>query len=481
MQLISLTFALFWLLTLIVYYMCPRFQWQILLIASMVFYVAYSGRMPLFLAGCAAAIWSYGYMAKEHVEGHFIKFMIGLHILAFFLFKLLGKNDAGAMNVAVPVGVSFFLLSSISYCMDVHWERCEPERNYAKLLLFLSFFPCIIQGPINRYEKMKEELFEKHTFSADKVCRGDQRFLWGLFKKLIIVDRLTVITGDIFSSVQEHGGLTLAVGVCCFAVELYADFSGYMDMVIGIGQTFGIELPENFRQPYLSGTIAEFWRRWHITLGGWFKDYVMYSFIMSPMGRKIGKRIKKKSKRWGKLVPALIGTMLVWGLTGLWHGLNCGYILWGIYYGIIMCISLCTEDLWKKVKRDHVFFRGRAYKLFCIVRTWFFVFWADVLICAESWENIKQMTARIVLDFNIAEYSELLAFGRGNVLLILLGSCVMFIVSIIQEKYGDWIQWLSERSFIMRWLLLYLMVFMIIMFGTYGAGYKASTFLYQVF
>lgn len=481
MQLISITFALFWLLALVIYYLCPKFQWQILLVASLLFYTLYSGRPPLVLAVCAVAAWGFGYISEERKRKPFIKLIIALHVLLFLFYKFLGRIGDAEISIMIPVGVSFFLLTSMGYCMDIHWERYEPEKNYAKLLLFLSFFPSIIQGPINRYDKLGDEIFKKHQFSMEAVCRGAQRFLWGFFKKLILVDRLNQITGDIFAGQGQYSGFMLSVGVFCFAVELYADFSGYMDMVIGIGQSFGIALPENFRQPFFSKTIAEFWRRWHITLGTWFKDYVMYGFIMSPIGRKIGKSIKKKSKRWGKLVPALIGNMIVWGLTGLWHGTSCGYLLWGVYYGLLMCITLCLEDFWKKRKAGHAFFESALYKLLCIVRTCLFVFFADILICAGSWENIKIVISKIFLEFGKLDIWFLAPYGRGNILLILFGICAMLVVSVVQEKHGDIFMYLSGKCFIIRWLVWYGLIFTILLFGTYGVGYEASPFMYQVF
>lgn len=481
MQLVSVGFAGFWLLTLAAYYLCPKFQWQILLVASLGFYILYAGVLPIVLIVCAAIIWMFGYVPEGNKRKWYLKLVIFLHVLLLLFFKLYGHFGMAFGAIVVPVGLSFFSLAAIGYCIDVHWERCKPEKNYAKLLLFLSFFPSIIQGPINRWDKLSGEIFKPHIFSKDMVCRGIQRFIWGLFKKLILVDRLLRITESIFECPENHSGLVLAFGVGCFAVELYADFSGYMDMVIGIGQTFGIGLPENFKRPYFSETIAEFWRRWHITLGTWFKDYVMYGFVMSPLGRKIGKSIKKRNKQLGKLVPTLIGTMLVWGLTGLWHGTSCGYLLWGVYYGVIMCISLCMEGFWTEKKKGVAFFKGKLYKIICILRTCFLVFIADILICAGTWDNIKLFFKKITCEFKIGDYPALYAYGRGNAILILFGVCLMLVVSFVQEKYNNRVEVFLKPPFAIRWLLWYILIFVILLFGTYGAGYEAMPFMYQVF
>ena len=483
MQLVSFGFVVFWFITLILYYTVPRFQWQILLAASLLFYLLYAGRIPLFLLVCSGIAWGFGYLAQK---GKWTLRAIVFVCIALLLFyRLHDYLFVSNTPVIVPVGISFFLLALIGYYMDIYWERYAPEKNYFKLLLFLSFFPSLIQGPINRYNKLRAELFKIHTFSWSQVRNGIQRFIWGLFKKLILVDRLALITQDIFGNLQEFSGFVIILGVICYAIQLYADFTGYMEMILGVGETFGVLLPENFKRPFFSESVADFWRRWHITLGTWFKDYVMYGFIMSPSGRKIGKAIKKKNRRWGKLVPSLIGTMLVWGLTGLWHEVSGRYLLWGIYYGIIMCISLCMEDFWEKRKRGIHFFETRIYHMLCIVRTWFFVIAADFLICAGSWRNIRLCISKILMNMELFDFRAglyyIMGIPRENRILILFGCCIFLIVSLVQEKYGSVRILLQRQPCVIRWLVWYIVLFSIIMFGTYGAGYDTSTFMYQSF
>lgn len=483
MQLISLGFAAFWLAALIFYYALPKLQWQTLLAASLLFYFLYAGRIPLFLIVCSGIVWGFGYLRQK--GKWMLRAVIFVCITLLLVYRLHDNLFTSNTTMIVPVGVSFFLLALIGYCMDVYWERYAPEKNYFKLLLFLSFFPSLIQGPINRYNKFRVELFKVHTFSWAQICNGIQRFIWGLFKKLILVDRLALITQDIFGNLEINNGFVILMGGICYAIQLYADFTSYMDMILGIGETFGILLPENFKRPYFSRSVGEFWRRWHITLGTWFKDYVMYGFIMSPSGRKIGKVIKKKNKRWGKLVPSLIGTMLVWGLTGLWHEASGAYILWGMYYGIIMCISLCMEEFWEKRKQGIPFFETRLYHIFCIARTCFLVLAADLLICAGSWRNIRLCIGKIMMNGELFGFRAGLAYIMGipieNRILILFGCCIFLIVSLIQEKHGSVRMLLSRQPLVVRWLVWYIIVFSILMFGTYGAGYDASTFMYQSF
>ncbi len=235
-------------------------------------------------------------------------------------------------------------MTAISYVVDVGREQCEAEENPLKVLLFLSYFPAVTQGPFNRFGKLKEEIEKEHIFDYDRMLRGIQRFVWGAFKKLVIADRIALFVDTVFASdVSAVPGSIFAAAVILYMLQLYADFSGYMDMALGVSETFDIFLPENFKRPYFSKSVAEFWRRWHITLGTWFKDYVMFSFVMSGTGRKITRTAKKKWPSMGRHVVPIIGTMLVWLLTGMWHGRTVGYMLWGVYYGLIMSISLVLE------------------------------------------------------------------------------------------------------------------------------------------
>ncbi len=482
MQLISFGFILFWAIALSAYYMVPKFQWHILLTTSLAFYMLYADRIPVAMFVCAAVLWGFGHVVKVDGKNIFFRSVLLVHIMMLLCFKTsyLGLG----LDVAVPVGASFFLLASMGYCIDIHWKRYAPERNFAKLLLFLCFFPSVIQGPINRYDKLHKELFQKHSFQADSILMGIRRFIWGLFKKLILVDRLNAVTREVFGSIESQSGIVIIFAVICFSIELYADFSGYTDMVLGIGQTFGIMIPENFKRPYFSCTVAEFWRRWHISLGTWFRDYVMYGFVMSRSGKRIGREIKKKNKYWGKLVPALMGTMIVWILTGLWHDMSGGYILWGIYYGVIICISLCTEEFWKQKKAKLKFFKTKVYHVVCVARTYLIVLLADLIICAGP-GKLGLCLTKIFARGDVFDFQTLLHYIRTipktSIILIIFGTIVMLLFSAFQEKYNSAGSAAPKFPAILKWVFWYFMIVSVVLFGTYGVGYDTSTFMYQSF
>lgn len=486
MQLISIGFVIFWLITLSIYYVFPKYQWEILLLASICFYVLYAKAFPIMILVCAVSMWVIGRIKKAEKRRFFLIIVIIADVLVLAFYKFYSGGTFYSIRNHVPIGLSFFVLVSMGYCLDVYWERVKPEKSICKLVLFLSFFPMLLQGPICKYGKLQDELFKVHKFSFDSVCKGLQRFLWGLFKKLIIVDRLAQITNAVFSDVGRYNVSIISVGVICYAIELYADFSGYMDLIIGIAKTFDIQLPENFKRPYFSTSVAEFWRRWHITLGIWFKDYVMYAFLMSTPIKKLKKQLRQKNKKLGSLFPTIIGTLLVWILTGLWHGNSFGYMLWGLFYGVVICSTLCLENFYDRIKKRSGFVQSKLYRIFCIFRTLFIVYIADVFICMDSWGNLKiyakKILQRDIIDHaTIHQLGDLINSGR-NVILLIFGCFLLLIVSLTEEKRGEeFLSIIRNRNIVIRWSVWYALIFIIFLFGTYGTGYDTSTFMYQVF
>ena len=386
MQFLSTDFVILWVISFALYYLAPKKrQWMILAVASGLFYVAGTGGIPVGIILTGAGAYGCGiYLARSleaqrkalsdiaekerkkavkqgferrrrRVQILYFVYSVGILLCTKYMVVLLPclqmlglampGSDAFFARVVMPLGISFYTLTAIGYVVDVGREQCKAQENPVRLFLFLAYFPAITQGPFNRYAKLQDEFEREHVFDYERMLFGVQRFVWGAFKKLVIADRINLFVGSVFGSV--NGGLPgsiYALATVLYMLQLYADFSGYMDMALGISETFDITLSENFKRPYFSRSVAEFWRRWHITLGTWFKDYVMFSFVMSGTGRKIGKAAKKKMPRMGKHVTGIIGTMLVWLLTGMWHGRTASYLLWGVYYGVIMCISLVLES-----------------------------------------------------------------------------------------------------------------------------------------
>lgn len=300
----------------LLFYIVPkRYKHLVLLLASIVFYL-YSGVFNLILLFCVSTI---NYILVR-VFGKKEKFNFILGILALLnigtllLFKYNG-------NLIFPLGISFYIFNNISYIMDVKRKKISSEKNYLYYLLFSMLFCHVTMGPIVRYENISRDL-KRLDYSFDDVCSGFKRFLNGLFKKVLLADSF----GGVYTTLttcSEQSGLLVLLGLVVFGLQLYLDFSGYCDMAIGLGKMIGIKYPENFNHPYMALSISDFWRRWHITLSDFFKEYVYF-----PMG---GNRVSKLRNVFNLLV--------VWFLTGIWHGNSWNFLLWGIYYGIIIVVE----------------------------------------------------------------------------------------------------------------------------------------------
>lgn len=223
------------------------------------------------------------------------------------------------ISLVAPMGLSFYTLQVVGYLLDVSRGTCRAEKGLLRYALFASFFPQLVQGPINRYSDLAETLYTPKKFNYEQVTFGLQRMLWGLFKKLVIAERMSVIVGTIYGDFETYSGLYIVVGTVCFAFQLYTDFSGAMDIALGLSEALGIRMAENFDNPFFARSISEYWRRWHITLGTWMKDYVFYPLLKSNLFVSIGDRAKKRlGKKRGKKIPTYLGMVVLWFTVGFW-------------------------------------------------------------------------------------------------------------------------------------------------------------------
>lgn len=525
MQFISFSFVILWAITFALYYLVPKkLQWYVLLIASALFYIIGLRGFPLNLLLTGLTTYGCGIylrrsLTQEKAEAaecadkesrkalkvafqrkrkrvQTVCFIFNLGLLVFYKYAViavpvlerLSDFHAGFLEkVVMPLGISFYTLTAIGYVVDAGRENCETETNFLKILLFLAYFPSVTQGPFNRYAQMKEQFEKEHEFQYDRMLRGIQRFVWGAFKKLVIADRIGIFVDRVYGvDASSVPGSIFACATILYMLQLYADFSGYIDMALGVSETFDVTLPENFKRPYFSKSVAGFWRRWHITLGTWFKDYVMFSFVMSGFGRKIGKTCKKKWESFGKQVVPIMGTMLVWFLTGIWHGRTVSYMLWGIYYGVIMSVSLVLEPryaVWRerlRIKDD-----SRAWVFFCMVRTWAIVFMADVLIRSESLAQAGAIyisfLTRPALGSLLSKEITSYGLNRYDFMLLIVVLLIWLAVSILEERGEDVRAYLAAKPALVRWGCYYGVVLLLLITGIYGGSYDTAAFMYQSF
>ena len=364
----SAVFLFFFLpIVLILYYLVPtKFKNIVLLISSLVFYAW--GEPVYIILMCISSFVDFlngRLLAKNNNEKSrkiflSIAIIINLSLLGFFKYSdfiIRILNDAlnlsiPLLNIGLPIGISFYTFQTMSYSIDVYRKSVEVETNYFRYLTYVSLFPQLVAGPIVRYSTITNELKVRKVLWIN-IVDGFLRFLRGLFKKVFIANNIGIMYEMILASdLTELSVMTLWLGIICYAVQIYFDFSGYSDMAIGIGKMLGFNFDENFNFPYISSSISEFWRRWHISLGTWFKEYVLYPFLKSAKIQTFQNYLKNKlGKNASKNITVALGTLLVFFLTGLWHGANYNFIFWGLYYAFFLII----EDIFlKKRLRKHL-------------------------------------------------------------------------------------------------------------------------------
>lgn len=383
-----------------------------------------------------------------------------------------------------PIGISFYTLQAISYMIDVYRGKIESEKNILKLSLYLSFFPTIMEGPIARFGEMAETLFSGIKVSYHNFCFGYQRILYGFFKKYVIADRLNILVKMVFDNYTSYSGIAAWAAAIGYTVLLYAEFSGTMDVVIGTGEIFGIKMPENFRQPFFAKNVSEFWTRWHITLGTWFKDYIFYPVSLSKPLKKITVFMRKVlGNRFGALVSGAIALLCVWLLNGLWHGAGWNYIFFGLFHFTLIIlgnifepvvISLCEK---LKINRKNIF-----YRIMQSVKMTIFIFIGEMFFRAPTLSIGFGMFKKMFTDLSYTK-GELLSLGIDikDYIILFIAIAVIFIVGILREKNVNIREKIAENNIVVRWIFYYILILSVIVFGAYGPGYAPVDPIYADF
>ncbi len=535
MSFISFSFLAFFAVLFCLYYVIPRrFQWMLLLLGSYVFYlfggVQYIGYILVttlstyllarrlgtlhasqdaylaahkkeldreakkaYKAGVKRRMW------KWLLLGLFLNFGI-LAVIKYLDFGiqnlnailgLFGAGQLGLFRFALPLGISFYTFQSMGYLIDVYRGKTQAEKNLGKFALFVSFFPQILQGPISRFDQLAPTLFAEHAFDSRNVSFGLQRMLWGFFKKVVIADRVAVAVQAIVTTRTDAGdpaytGLFVLLGLVLYAIQIYGDFTGGIDITIGMAQMLGVKLPENFERPYFSKSIAEYWRRWHMTLGEWFKDYLFYPLsICRPMMKLANFSRRKFGDKIGKRVTVYISTLAVWFTTGLWHGAAWNFVVWGLLNGVIILISYELEPLYRRFHAKFHVEKHFAYRLFQVGRTFLLMGALRMLDVYHDVGLTFRMLGSIFTAPNFAALGDAallegLGLTAGDVAVVALGVVVMLAVSLAGRRGSVRVR-LAARPFVLRYCLFFLLTLVILVFGAYGIGYNASDFIYSVF
>lgn len=497
----SLNFILFLSVCIILYYIFPlRARWFVLLAGSIFFYCCAGWEKLIFVLATALVTYVIAllinriYSSEKYAEldnaGKKKKAKFWLIIGLFLVILLLvyiktAHNFIDPENIIIPLGISYYTFGIVGYMADVYWKKDVAEKNPLKLLLYMIYFPHILQGPIARHKKLASQLAEGHRFDYQGFCFGLQRITWGFFKKLVIADRFAVIVNEIFDNYTQYEGQYFVIALLACVVQLYCDFSGCMDIALGVSECFGITLDENFKRPFYSRSASEFWRRWHITLGAWFKDYVYMPMVINPRLIKLSKKAKDRfGARFGKSLMTVIPLAIVWLLTGLWHGTGLDYIVWGCYWGIIIIIGTVFAPEFKKLtKKLNIDTESGLWKNFQIVRT-FLIFCGGRLLTAPgdikvSMDILKSIFTRfnIWVWFDQSIYD--LGLDRQELWAGLFGLVLLWFISYKQEHGIKIRETVASFPLPLRWVLYYGLFFAVLIFGRYGSGFEASAFVYM--
>ena len=388
---------------------------------------------------------------------------------------------------AMPIGISFFSLQALSYIIDVYHGLVKADKNYARLLLFMSFFPQIVEGPICRYGQTAEQLWNVGSIKYRNLTFGLQRILFGMMKKIVIADRLDPLVKKVFDEPNSFDGGVIILAAVCYTVQLYMDFSGSMDAVLGTAEIFGIKLPENFERPFFSKSVSEFWKRWHITLGAWFKDYIFFPVTSAKRMKNLTSSARKKlGNHFGPLVAGGIALFCVWWCNGLWHGAGWNFIFFGMYHFVlILSGNIITPASKTVLQKLHIKANSAGYKVFCMIRTTILVIIGELFFRANGIGSGMELFGRIFTDLSFRSFDQYLLPRLGvdayDLAICAVTLMIVFAVSVVNEK-GICIREVLEKSnIVVRWVVLYSLILFIVIFGAYSFGYIPVDPMYAQF
>lgn len=491
----SYVFLVFFPIVVVIYFLLPkRISYLWLLAASYYFYMGWNAKYALLLLVSTTITYVSGILIqwlndrhpdkicakKWVVAGSFISNLAILFFFKYFNFTIESMNTVlryidlptinTSLDVLLPVGISFYTFQALGYTVDVYRGEIRAERNFFRYALFVSFFPQLVAGPIERSKNLLNQLRNPKSFSYERMCDGLMMMIWGYFLKLVIADRIAIFVDNMYGNVGVYDGRYLLLASVLFAVQIYCDFAGYSTIAIGAAEVMGFQLIDNFNSPYLSQSVAEFWRRWHISLSSWFKDY-----LYIPLG----------GNRKGK-VRKYINIMIVFLVSGLWHGANWSYVVWGGLNGIYQVVGAIFTPVRNRIKEKlHLKKSPLPLMIIYMIVTFILVDFTWIFFRAD---NVQHAFAVIDSIFNmnnqvLLENGTLYDLGLSRPNFIVLGVSLVILLAADICKYRG----IKVRSVILnlniviRWAVIIAGILGILVFGIWGSGYSATNFIYFQF
>lgn len=451
MTLTTLSYGYFLAVIFLIYYIIPpKHRWIVLLCGNIYFYYDCGMRALLFLIGTIVVTYFMGLIIDKYKGKALVIWSCTLIMVALLCIM---RTPFG--SIIAPLGLSFYALQCMGYIIEVYRQTTNAERNIAKYALFVSYFPHVLQGPFADYNDLKNKLFAEHLFDYDKCVRGLYRIAWGVMKKLVIADRISYIIDGVYESPEGHYGFTVLYVMTLYAIQLYTDFSGYMDMAIGSSYLFGVDLQENFNVPYGSKSMAEFWRRWHMSLGLWFKNYVFYPVLRTKLCTDIRKRMKSKGNKYGMNVfPSVIALTVLWTLIGLWHGFDWNYLCYDWFCGLIIIASELLKPVYDRINGiSPRLFSSKFMDSVRIIRTMFLVEFSFLFFRPDTLSGSITLMKNLFIKADIHNMCEFIYWNLYDEFLIALPLLLLVIVDAMKYKGIDVIKKLHSMNPIVRYTI----------------------------
>ena len=531
MTLTSLPFLLFAAVTVLLYYLVPkRGQWIVLLVASGLFYAAAgSWYLPFILTTILTTFFlarimeNHARRDEDYIAAHKAdmekdarkaykaagkkkryRMLIGglvlnfgiLAVLKYTGFAVFTVNDLLGLftestltipHLILPLGISFYTFRSTAYIIDVYRGKAKAAANLGKYALFISFFPAVMQGPICRYNDLAEQLDTPHKAEWDNLSAGLLRVLWGFFKKVVVADTLMTAVKAIVGKPDEFGGMYVLLLIILYSAVIYGDFTGGIDVTIGLSRMLGLRLTENFNRPFSSRSTAEYWNRWHITMGSWFTDYVFYPLSICKSMQRLTKWSRAHlGKAVGMRFPVYLATLVTWFLTGLWHGASWNFIVWGVLNGVVILVSRELEPLYARFRKGVPRLWGSSFwGGFSAVRTFFLMGAIRILDCYRDVPVTARAFASMFTSVNGwsdlfgGSLAERLGLSWAAVAVAALATVLIFFVSRAgkEKPVADRV---AARPILWAAACLGLTLAVLIC-GSWGIGYDAGEFIYGGF
>lgn len=525
MNLLSIQFWLVVVLALALYYITPqKYRWCVLLLVSYYFYSLSGFKNFVYILGTTLTTY-FGAQGIDKInqqksklskrrnkEEYDVLHRKARHILITVLLVNFGvlfflkyfRMPAGivrmffpeselflswrALRIIMPLGISFYTFQTMGYLIDVFRSKYSATRHLGKFTLFVSYFPQVIQGPISRFDQLYPQFEEPRSFDFERFKRAVMLIIWGFFKKLVIADRAAVVVNQVYDNYTEYSGIIIFTGALFYAIQIYGDFSGGIDIIRGVSEAFGIDLVDNFRRPYFARSVSDFWKRWHITLGSWMRDYIFFPLALSKRLGRFGRSIRKRfGNHLGKQVPAAISSLIVFVIVGAWHGSSIKFIAYGLYNGLFVLSEPLLEPVYAKMRKLFGITDTNAgsFVVFTILRTLIITSMGRIFSRAASFKQSIDMFRQMFSEWNPWVFFDQslykLGLDKPEMTVLFFALLLLFVVSFTQEKGIKIRSWLQKQPAVFRYAMVILLICVIVIYGYYGPNVSEADFIYGGF